>query len=112
MQSGMVAPRQAKLDLGRLGLWMSGRHETPRRRARPSPAGAPPARPCAECGDRPARHRSMGIVRVDDHHRLCFRCFRAERDRHRTALDEVRRVAASRTGVTSLDGGCGELWVD
>jgi hypothetical protein len=54
----------------------------------------------------------MGIVRVDDHHRLCFRCFRAERDRHRTALDEVRRVAASRTGVTSLDGGCGELWVN
>jgi hypothetical protein len=41
---------------------------------------------CAACGTGRARYRYRGVVRADRDHNLCFRCFRAERDRQRARL--------------------------
>lgn len=38
---------------------------------------------CRSCWTQPARFRHRGEVRADRDHNLCFRCYRAERDRQR-----------------------------
>lgn len=39
---------------------------------------------CASCRERKARFRYRGEVRADRHHTLCFRCYRAARNRLRS----------------------------
>jgi hypothetical protein len=41
---------------------------------------------CSACSAQRARYQYRGVVRADRHHTLCFRCFRAERDRQRARL--------------------------
>jgi hypothetical protein len=40
-------------------------------------------RTCRSCQVRRAKFQRRGRVRADRDHNLCFRCFRAERDRQR-----------------------------
>lgn len=78
-------------------------------------------RSCQACHDRKARFRFRGKVRADRDHVLCFACFRAQRDRHRTqgirslcaSLVERRpgltdrQVAHRRAMLANLAGRCG-----
>ena len=41
---------------------------------------------CLECRAHRARFRYRGVVRADDDHTLCFRCFRAASNRLRARL--------------------------
>lgn len=41
-------------------------------------------RVCVECKKRPAQFKDgRGRIKADDDHKLCFRCYRTERDRFR-----------------------------
>ena len=42
---------------------------------------------CRRCGKKRAVFLYRGRARRDDHHDLCPRCFRADLDRHRAALE-------------------------
>lgn len=59
---------------------------------------------CALCHAAGATFRYGGIVQADEAHRLCFRCYRAEVTRHRTALDRLRRAL---TGSGPAGAGLG-----
>jgi len=41
---------------------------------------------CERCWQRKALFQHRGVVRADRHHRLCFECFRSERERRRARL--------------------------
>ena len=71
-------------------------------------------RQCVSCGARKARFRYRGVVKADRNHRLCFECFRAERDRYRARLlasvPPARPVRARLCRETSRgDSGCHEM---
>ncbi len=57
---------------------------------------------CERCWERKARFRYRGVVRADSDHRLCFECFRSERDHRRAhSLAENRtfpRMVATKGG--------------
>ena len=56
---------------------------------------------CRGCYQHPARFRYRGEVRADRDHTLCFRCYRAERNRQRA---HEFRLKAEATGLVRVHG--------
>ena len=68
------------------------------------------SRLCVECREQPARFKYRGRVRADRDHTLCFRCFRAERDRQRAVRDfRSRDFRVKAEGASALAGGRTEV---
>ncbi len=68
------------------------------------------SRLCVECREQPARFKYRGRVRADRDHTLCFRCFRAERDRQRAVRGfRSRGLRVRADGASEL--ACGRVEV-
>ena len=51
-------------------------------------------RMCQQCGERRALFQYRGEVKADAHHSLCFRCYRAERNRQAAQRVSVQPLAS------------------